>query len=48
MKKFLGICDYVRDHYPLLWDHSGKRNRRIMVRYHYPGLQLYIPLVWNA
>lgn len=48
MITFLGTVDYVRDQYPRLWDHSGKRNRRIMVRYFLPGVQLNVPLVWNA
>lgn len=48
MRTFLKVTAHVRRHYPKLWDHSGKLNRRIMVRYHLPGIQSSIPLVWNA
>lgn len=48
MKTFLQVVAHVRRHYPKLWDHSDVRNRRIMVRYHLPGMQLNVPLVWNA
>lgn len=39
MKKFLQTCVHVRRQYPLLWDHSSKANRWIMVYYHLPCLQ---------
>lgn len=48
MITFLGTVDFVRDHYPIIWDNHPKRDRRILVRYWLPGVQLDIPLVWNA
>lgn len=48
MNEFLKTVAYVRHRYPSLWDHTGVRNRRIMVRYHLPGIQTSVPLVWNA
>lgn len=39
-KTFLKVCRHVKKTYPLLWDHSRKHNRWIMVQYHLPGGQL--------
>lgn len=36
MKTFLKTCRYVREWYPILWNHSRVRNRLIMVQYHLP------------
>jgi len=50
MLTFIGMCLYVKDQYPMTWE-SGKRNRRIMVRYFLPSTELATwtpPLVWNA
>lgn len=44
MKKFLQTCVYVRRKYPILWDHSRRHNRWIMVMYHLPAEQLKINL----
>lgn len=45
MLKFLATVAYVRKKYPLLWDHSRKHNRWIMVLYHLPCEQLKL---WNV
>lgn len=39
MRKFIRICRHCRVEYPLLWEHSGYRNRRIIVGYWLPGIQ---------
>lgn len=39
MRTFILTCVFVRNHYPILWDHSRRHNRLIMVRYHLPADQ---------
>jgi len=37
VKRFLNVMFKVRREYPKLWEHSGKENRKIMVRYWMDG-----------
>lgn len=42
MTKFIKACKLVAKRYPVLWNHTTKRNRRIMVQYWLPCQQLAI------